>query len=76
MPEPLEARHKQKGDGVSSVKLIRTQADHKAALARIDALMGATPGSPEEDELALLADLVEAYEMTHFLIDPSAPGTD
>jgi antitoxin component HigA of HigAB toxin-antitoxin module len=47
---------------VSSVKPIRTQADHEAALARIDALIGATPGSPEEDELALLADLVDEYE--------------
>jgi HTH-type transcriptional regulator/antitoxin HigA len=61
---------------VSSVKAIRTQADHEAALARINALMGATQDSPEEHEFALLADLVEAYEMTHFLIDPSAPGTD
>ena len=66
----LEARQKRKrGDGVSSVKAIRTQADHEAALARIDALMGATPDSPEEDELALLADLVEEYERTHFPID-------
>jgi antitoxin component HigA of HigAB toxin-antitoxin module len=41
---------------------IKTPADYAAALARIDPLMGATPGSPEEDELALLADLVDEYE--------------
>jgi HTH-type transcriptional regulator / antitoxin HigA len=50
---------------VSSVKPIRTQTDYEAALARIDALMGATPGSPEEDELALLADLADEFERTH-----------
>jgi HTH-type transcriptional regulator / antitoxin HigA len=52
-----------------SVKPIRTTADYEAALARIDALAGATPESPEEDELALLADLVDEYEKT-FPIDP------
>jgi antitoxin component HigA of HigAB toxin-antitoxin module len=49
-----------------SLKRINTPAEHAAALARIDALVGATPESPEEDELALLADLVEEYERTHF----------
>ena len=52
-----------------SVKRINTPAEHEAALARIDALMGATPESPEEDELAILADLVDEYERTHFPID-------
>ena len=47
-----------------NVKRINPPAEHEAALARIDALMGATPGSPEEDELALLADLVDEYEAT------------
>jgi HTH-type transcriptional regulator/antitoxin HigA len=50
---------------MSKAKSISTQADYEAALARINALMGATPGSPEEDELALLADLVDEYEQTH-----------
>jgi HTH-type transcriptional regulator / antitoxin HigA len=49
---------------VSEAKPISTQAEYEAALARIDALMGATPGSPEEDELARLADLVDEYEKT------------
>jgi HTH-type transcriptional regulator/antitoxin HigA len=47
-----------------SVERINTPAEHEAALARIDALMGATPDSPEEDELALLAGLVDEYERT------------
>jgi HTH-type transcriptional regulator/antitoxin HigA len=52
---------------------IRTEADHRAALARIDALMDAVVGSPEADELSVLADLVEAYEAKHFPIDLPTP---
>jgi HTH-type transcriptional regulator/antitoxin HigA len=52
---------------------IRTDADHKAALARIDALMDAAAETPEADELAVLADLVEAYEAKHFPIDMPTP---
>jgi hypothetical protein len=44
------------------MKALKTQADYAAALARIEALMGATPDSPEEAELA---DLVDEYEQTH-----------
>jgi HTH-type transcriptional regulator/antitoxin HigA len=58
---------------MSKVKSINTPAEHEAALARIDALMGATPDSPEEDELALLADLVDEYENAQLPIDPSDP---
>jgi HTH-type transcriptional regulator/antitoxin HigA len=52
---------------------IRTEADHKAALARIDALMDAMVDSPEAEELSVLADLVEAYEAKHFPIDLPTP---
>ncbi len=52
---------------------IRTEADHKAALARIDALMDAQAGSPEIDELSVLADLVESYEARQFSIARPTP---
>lgn len=52
---------------------IRTEADHKAALARIDALMDAAAGTAEADELTVLADLVAAYEAKHFPIDLPTP---
>lgn len=52
---------------------IRTEADHEAALARIDALMDAEVGSPEADELSVLAELVEAYETKHFPIELPTP---
>jgi HTH-type transcriptional regulator / antitoxin HigA len=44
------------------IRAIRTESDYAAALARIDALMEAEPGTPEGEELDVLADLVEHYE--------------
>ena len=48
---------------------IRTEGDHEAAVARITQLMGAKPGTPEGDELDVLATLVDAYEAQHHTID-------
>ena len=50
---------------METIKPIRTEADYQAALARIDELMDAAPGSREGEELDVLADLVEAYESKH-----------
>ena len=50
---------------MSMIKPIRIEADYEAALARIDALMEAEPGTPEGEELDILADLVEHYEAKH-----------
>ena len=47
------------------IKPVRTEQDYEDALARIDALMDAAPGSPEFDELDVLVDLVELYEGKH-----------
>lgn len=46
---------------------------HAAALARIEALWGATPGSAQERELDALATLVDAYERRAFPIAPLDP---
>jgi HTH-type transcriptional regulator / antitoxin HigA len=50
---------------MGTIKPIRTEADYEAALARIEALMDAGRGTPEGEELDLLADLVEHYESKH-----------
>ena len=55
------------------MKLIRTEVEYDAALARIDALMSASEGSPEAEELEVLAILVEKYEEEHYPI-PDAPA--
>jgi HTH-type transcriptional regulator/antitoxin HigA len=43
-------------------KLIKTEADHEAALARLDLIFDAAPGTPEGDEAELLVTLVRLYE--------------
>ena len=45
-------------------ELLQTPADkmHALLVERADALMGCTEGSPEEAELAVLTDAIEAYE--------------
>lgn len=55
------------------IRPIRNDADHAAALKRIDALWGAAPGSDEADELEILVTLVDDYESTHHPIGPSDP---
>jgi len=52
---------------------IRTEANHRAALARINELMDAEAGTPEADELSVLADLVESYEAKRFPIERPTP---
>ena len=49
-----------------AVEPIRTKADHQTALRRVEELMGAKPGTADDDELEILTDLIEAYERRHF----------
>jgi HTH-type transcriptional regulator / antitoxin HigA len=44
------------------IKPLRTDADNAEAIARIEALWGSSPGTPEGDELDVLATLVDQYE--------------
>jgi HTH-type transcriptional regulator/antitoxin HigA len=58
---------------MNAIKPIRTESDYNAALARIETLMDAQPGTPKGEELDLLADLVEHYESRHVALGyPSA----
>jgi HTH-type transcriptional regulator/antitoxin HigA len=52
---------------------IHSEADHEAAMSRIAALWDARPGSPEHDELEVLAVLVSAYEDRRWPILPPDP---
>ena len=62
-----------RGDGVVTIRPIRNDRDHAAALRRIEKLMDAEPGTTAADELDVLATLVEAYEDRHFPIDEPDP---
>lgn len=55
------------------IKPIRSQEDLTAAFARIEQLWGADIGSPEGDELEILALLIEKYEDEHYPMPPSDP---
>lgn len=54
-------------------KLIRTEEDYNAAMARIEEIFHAPVGTPEADELELLVHLVEVYEAERYPIDPPDP---
>jgi HTH-type transcriptional regulator/antitoxin HigA len=54
-------------------KVIRTEGEWRAALARIDQIMDADRGTPEGDELELLGLLAEQYEERRFPIDLPDP---
>ena len=58
-----------------NIRPIRTDADHEAALKEIAGLMAADPelDTPKGDRLDVLATLVEAYERSHFPIEPADP---
>lgn len=56
-----------------TIRPVRTERDHEQAVARIEVLMGAEPGTPEFDELDVLAELVDAYERKHHAIAPPTP---
>lgn len=54
---------------------IRTEADYDAAVAEIDRLWGAEPGTDDGDKLDILATLVEKYENEHWPIDTARVDT-
>jgi HTH-type transcriptional regulator/antitoxin HigA len=54
---------------------IRTESDHERAVARISELMSAAPGTPEGDELDVLATLVDAFEAKHHAMEAPDPVT-
>jgi HTH-type transcriptional regulator/antitoxin HigA len=52
---------------------IRTKADHREALQRIDQVWDAKPKSPEADELEILSLLVEEYEQKNIKVPDVDP---
>ena len=56
-----------------AIKPIRTKADYERALKDVEALIDARPGTPEGDELDVLATLVDAYEAEHYPIEAPDP---
>ena len=55
------------------IRPIKTEADYEAALAEIEELFEAEPGTPEGDRLEVLTTLVEAFEDVHYSIPSPDP---
>ena len=56
-----------------NIKPIKTERDYKAVLRRVDELWNSPQGSPEEDELTVLATLIDAYEEEHYPVNLPDP---
>ena len=56
-----------------NIRPIKSGRDYELALQRIDTLMDAASGTPEGEELDILATIVGAYEDKHFPIDLPDP---
>jgi HTH-type transcriptional regulator/antitoxin HigA len=52
------------------IRPTRNKADHRAALAEVERLWAAEPGTPEGDDVEVLTTLIEAYEAR----EPSHPA--
>ena len=56
-----------------AIKPIKTEKDYQTTLKRIESLMDAPEGTPQANELEVLATLAELYEEEHFPIDSPDP---
>jgi len=56
-----------------NLRPIKTEEDHRAALAKIERLFEAVPETADGDRLDILTMLVEAYEEQHHAIPPPDP---
>lgn len=62
-----------------NIKPIRNEADNQKALNRVNQLWNSVPGTPEADELEILAILIEAFEEQFYkmeTLDPAAVAND
>jgi HTH-type transcriptional regulator / antitoxin HigA len=55
------------------IRPIRSEGDYQAGLERVEVLIDAKLGTPEADELDVLASLIERYEEKHFPIAAPTP---
>jgi HTH-type transcriptional regulator/antitoxin HigA len=56
-----------------NIRPIKTDADYRDALKKIEALMMAKQNTPEGEKLDVLVTLVEAYERKHYPLDLPDP---
>ncbi len=55
------------------IRPIKTDTDYEAALAAVEQVFAAQPGTPAGDQLEVLTTLIEAYEARHYPIPTPHP---
>jgi HTH-type transcriptional regulator / antitoxin HigA len=58
---------------IAVYKTIKSEADYKAAVARLEDISDAPTGSPEAEEADALADMIDKYEEKNIPIDLPHP---
>lgn len=56
-----------------NIKPIRNDDDLRTTFLRLESIFQAEEGTPEADEMEILATLIEAYEQKHYPIGPADP---
>lgn len=56
-----------------NIKPIRTEKDYEEALTRLREIWDCEDGTPESDELDVLASLIESYGSRHYPFEPVHP---
>ena len=56
-----------------TIRPIKTKKDYQLALARLEQIFDAQPGTKEGDELEVLGILIDTYEQAHHAIDYPDP---
>lgn len=56
-----------------NIKPVKTEKDYQNTLIRLEQIFDAHPGTPEGDELEILALLIENYENKHYPIEAPDP---
>jgi HTH-type transcriptional regulator/antitoxin HigA len=52
-----------------TLRLIKTKKDYQTALARLEIVFDAKPGTAQGDELEVLGMLIDQYEQKHYPVD-------
>jgi HTH-type transcriptional regulator/antitoxin HigA len=56
-----------------NIKLIKTEADYRKALKRLEEIFDSMIGTPESDEADILGLMIDEYEKKHYHIDAPDP---
>ena len=56
-----------------NIKLIKTEADYRNALRRLEEIFDSMTGTPESDEADILGLMIDEYEKKHYHIDAPDP---